>query len=148
MLAKHPHKRASGSSRRGTARSRLIKAFETLTHQAHGNAATITVTELCRLADLSRNALYRYHAPLLKALREHQRRSPKFAQAKARRSAMQRRAENIGLRQDVSKLAALVDHYYAAYQETATLLERRDRELAELRGKLQLRPALLPSAGR
>jgi hypothetical protein len=119
-----------------------------LTQHAHGNAATVTVTELCRLADVSRNALYRYHAPLLKVLREHQRRSPKFAQAMARRSAMHRRAENIGLRQDISRLAVSVDHYCAAYQETATLLERRDRELAELRGKLKLRPALLPSVGR
>ncbi len=61
---------------------------------------------------------------------------------------MQRRAENIGLRADIAKLAALVDHYYAAYLETASLLERRDRELAELRNKLKSRPALLPSAGR
>jgi hypothetical protein len=126
----------------------LTKAFETLTQQAHGDAARVTVTELCRLADVSRNAVYRYHTPLLKALREHQRRSPKFAQAKARKSAVQRRAENIGLRQDLSKLAALVDYYYAAYRETAVLLDRRDRELAALRDKLQLRPALLPSAGR
>lgn len=61
---------------------------------------------------------------------------------------MQRRAENIGLRADIAKLAALVDHYFAAYRETPSLLERRDRELAELRNKLKLRPALLPPAGR
>jgi len=45
-------------------------------------------------------------------------------------------------------LAALVDQFYAAYREITVLLERRDRNIAELRGKLQLRPALLPSAGR
>jgi hypothetical protein len=110
--------------------------------------ATVTVTELCRLAGVSRNSLYRYHAPVLKTLRDHQRHGPRFAQAKARKSAVQRRAENIGLRADTAKLAALVDHYYGAYRETASLLERRDRELAELRNKLKLRPALLPSAGR
>jgi hypothetical protein len=61
---------------------------------------------------------------------------------------VERRAENIGLRAYIAKLTALVDHYYAAYRETASLLERRDRELAEARNKLKLRPALLPSAGR
>jgi hypothetical protein len=92
------------------------------------------------VAGVSRNSLYRYHAPILKALRDHQRHCPGFAHAKARKSAVQRRAENIGLRADIAKLAALVDHYYAAYRETASLLERRDRELAELRSKLKLAP--------
>jgi AcrR family transcriptional regulator len=110
--------------------------------------ATVTVTELCRLAGVSRNSLYRYHPPVLEALRAHQRHGPRFAHAKARKSAVRRRAENIELRADIAKLAALVDHYYAAYRETASLLERRDRDLAELRSKLKLRPALLPSADR
>lgn len=130
----------------GVAQARLTKALETLTRPDHG--APATVTELCRLADVSRNSLYRYHSPILKTLREHQRHGAKFAQAKARKSAVRRRAENIALREDVAKLAPLVDHYYAAYRETSALLERRDRELAELRVTLQSRPALLPSAGR
>jgi AcrR family transcriptional regulator len=147
MLAKSKRRKAARPSRRGTARALLTKALETLTRQDRGES-TVTVTELCRLADVSRNSLYRYHAPILKALHEHQRRGSKFRQGKARKSAVRRRAENIGLRTDIAKLAALVDHYYAAYRETVVLLERRDREIAELRGKLQLRPALLPSAGR
>jgi hypothetical protein len=61
---------------------------------------------------------------------------------------VRRRAENIGLRADIAKLAAIVDHYYAAYRETASLLERRDRELAQLRSKLHLKPALLTAAVR
>jgi hypothetical protein len=46
------------------------------------------------------------------------------------------------LQDQLSKLAALVDHYYAAYRETRGLLERRERELANLRRKLntQLAP--------
>ena len=32
-----------------------------------------------------------------------------------------------------TRLAALVDHYFAAWQETRLQLERRDRELAEVR---------------
>jgi hypothetical protein len=100
------------------------------------------------VAGVSRNSLYRYHAPILKALRDHQRNCPGFAHAKARKFVIERRAENIQLRADIAKLTALVDHYYAAYRETTALLERRDRELAELRGKLQLKPTLLQSAGR
>lgn len=144
MLAKRPRSKAPRPSRRGTARTLLMKALEGSTRRPE---ATVTVTELCRLADVSRNSLYRYHAPVLKALRDHQRHGPKFAQAKARKSALQRRAENVGLRADIAKLAALVDHYYAAYRQTASLLERRDRELAELRGKLHSKPVLLTSAG-
>jgi hypothetical protein len=145
MLIKRPRSKAPRPSRRGTARTQLMKALETSVRHPE---ATVTVTEICRLAGVSRNSLYRYHVPILKALRDHQRHGPRFAQAKARKSAVQRRAENIGLRADIAKLAALVDHYYAAYRETASLLERRDRELAELRSKLKLRPVLLPSAGR
>jgi len=43
----------------------------------------------------------------------------------------------------VSKLAALVDIYYA-YRDTRTLLDRRDRQLAELRHKLNSAPVIVP----
>ncbi len=148
MLAKHPHRKAPRPSHRGVAQARLTKALEILTRPDHGAPATVTVTELCRLANGSRNSLYRYHSPILNTLREHQRHGPKFAQTKARKSAARRRPENIGLRGDISKLAALVDHYYAAYREAITLLERRDQQLAELRRTLHSTPVLLPSAGR
>ena len=39
--------------------------------------------------------------------------------------------------QELHKLAALVDHYFAAWQETRVLLERRERELAELRRNIK-----------
>jgi len=120
-----------------------MKALETAIRHPE---ETATVAGLCRVAGVSRNSLYRYHAPILKALRDHQRSGPRFAHAKARKSNVQRRAENAMLRADIAKLAALVDHYYAAYRETASLLERRDRDLAELRAKLQLRPILIPAA--
>jgi len=63
-----------------------------------------------------------------------------------RAAAERSRLTNIGLREDLAKLAALVDHYYMAYRETTTLLERRDRELAALCSKFHSRPALLQSA--
>jgi AcrR family transcriptional regulator len=104
-----------------------------------------TVTELCRLAEVSRNSLYRYHPDILKALRRYQCRRPSAADSKARRSDEQRRIENVSLRKRIEQLAALIDHYYAAYREAATLIERRDRELSELRRRLKLTPLLLKS---
>ena len=42
-----------------------------------------------------------------------------------------------------AKLVALVDHYYSAYRETRSLLERRERELADVRRRLDNKPILL-----
>ena len=53
--------------------------------------------------------------------------------APTKRALLQLREDNDALKQQVAKLAALVDHYFAAWQETRTLLERRERELSELR---------------
>jgi hypothetical protein len=128
---------------RGTAHARLTSALATLTDRTTHKLPQATVTELCRLANVSRNSLYRYHAPILAALRQHQ--SPKSARAKALHSAEQRRRENLDLHERLAKFAALVDHYFTAYRETAALLARRERELAELRGKLASKPTVLHS---
>jgi hypothetical protein len=127
------------------AQARLTQALETLGQRNQRPARPATVAELCRLAKVSRNSLYRYHTPILQALRKHHPRGPKSAQAKAKKSAEQRRTENVALREDISKLAALVDHYYTALQDSHILLERRDRELAELRRRLSSRPVRLLS---
>jgi hypothetical protein len=107
----------------------------------------MTVAELCRLADVSRNSLYRYHAPILAELRKHQR-PDSSARTRARRSAERHRSENALLRDRVTKLAALVSHYFAAYRETTALLNRRDQELTELRSRLNSQPAILPISSR
>jgi hypothetical protein len=39
--------------------------------------------------------------------------------------------------------ATLVDHYYSAYREANTLLQRRERELADLRRSLTSKPTTL-----
>ena len=143
MLAKRQSKKVTRAVRPG-ATQRLREALESLTRQDARAAATVTVAELCRVADVSRNSLYRYHAPILKAVREHQRHGPQAAHIKARKSAAKRRAENLALREDIAKLAALVDHYFMAYRETAALLERRERELAELRSKLPSELRVIP----
>ena len=144
MNAKHSLE-SSSPPRPDTARARLTRALATLTER-HSTRSTITVAELCRLANVSRNSLYRYHAPILAALRRHQ--GPKSARKRALRSAEHHRNENALLRDRLTKLAALVDHYFAAYRETAALLERRDRELAALRARLDSQPAILPVRSR
>ena len=53
--------------------------------------------------------------------------------ASARRALQQLRDENEDLCQQVTNLASLVDHYFAAWQEASSMLQRRERELADLR---------------
>jgi hypothetical protein len=136
----------SSATRPGTARARLSRALATLTERAP-KPSKVTVAELCRLANVSRNSLYRYHAPILAELRTHQR-PESSARTRALRSAERHRSENTLLRDRNTKLAALVDHYFAAYREAAALLKRRDRELAELRSPLHLQPAIIPVSSR
>jgi hypothetical protein len=147
MVGRSPPKKTTRPPRRRTAQARLAKALATLIERDGSNptALNATVTELCRLAGVSRNSLYRFHTDSLTALRKHQCRRPSAAQSKARKSDEQRRIENLALREHISSLAALVDHHYAAYREASTLLEYRDRELAELRRRLKIRPALAKS---
>lgn len=131
--------------KRQPAGERLADALDKLAHRQEDATLKLTVTELCRLAAVSRNSLYRYHSASLKALRKLQCRRTTLADSKVRRSDEQRRIENLTLREHVSRLAALVDHYYAAYQETATLLQRREAELAALHRQLTVRPTLVKS---
>lgn len=116
------------------AAQRLARALEVLKQKrgADDCGPGLTVSELCRLAGVSRNAVYRYHPTILAALRGE-------SGCEARPPT-----PDCALLQDqLSKLAALVDHYYAAYRETRGLLERRERELADLRRKLNTKPAPL-----
>jgi hypothetical protein len=103
----------------------------------------LTVSALCQLANVSRNSLYRYHPGVLRALREHQRARQRTERLPRGKSIDLRGAELAELRQQVPKLAALVDHYYAAYREAHALLGRREQELAELRRRLDSKPVRL-----
>lgn len=102
-----------------------------------------TVAELCRRAGVSRNTLYRYYPDVLEALRRLHRQQQRTTPAEASTASRDLRPELKSLQAQLSKLAALVDHYYAAYRETQTLLERRDREVAELRRGLKSSPTRL-----
>jgi cell fate (sporulation/competence/biofilm development) regulator YmcA (YheA/YmcA/DUF963 family) len=92
------------------------------------------------MANVSRNSLYRYHPDILRAVREHQRRAVSGASVHLRQAVEGQQAELTTLRQQTTKLAALVDHYYTAYREAQALLARREQELAELRKRLDSKP--------
>jgi hypothetical protein len=55
-------------------------------------------------------------------------------------TVVQLRHENRELRERLAKLVTLVDHYYCAYRESQSLLERREREISELRRRLDSKP--------
>jgi hypothetical protein len=116
-----------------------------LTHRKSelGRPQYATAAELCRLAGVSRNSLYRYHSRTLQALRKLQCRRPTREDLNGPRTVELLRTENASLREKIAKLAGLIDHYYAAYRETIALLERRDRELAAVRRKLDLKPVVV-----
>ena len=73
-------------------------------------------------------------------VREHQGREVSAASVRLRQAVDAQQAELIALRQQITKLAALVDHDYAAYREAQALLARREQELAELRKRLDSKP--------
>lgn len=91
-----------------------------------------TAAALCERARVSRNALYRYHRDILQELHALQQRA-RPDPGPTNREVLRLRQDAHDLREQIKKLAALVDHYFAAWQETGSLLQRRDRELADLR---------------
>lgn len=126
-------KQARGATKTASAQ-RLREALTTMVRQRGDSASppALTATALCDLAGISRNALYRYHPDILIELHrlQHRRRRTSGPSALA---LEQLRADNRSLHHQVAMIAALVDHYFCAWQESQTLLERRERELAELR---------------
>jgi hypothetical protein len=127
-----------------SAGQRLREALAELVRQQTSENAPQppTATALCELAGVSRNALYCYHPDVLEELHTLQRQR-RGDPGPARQEHQQLREENKELRHQVAGLAALVDHYFAAWQETLALLERRERELAELRRNVK--PKLVSS---
>lgn len=124
------------------AAGRLSKALALLKRRNSADAARQgpTISELCRLAGVSRNAIYRYHPTVLATLRGLQDR-PADPPGQWARSA--HAADHARLQDQLFRLAALVDHYCAACRETRALLDGRDRQLAELRRKFNRAPVAI-----
>jgi hypothetical protein len=101
-------------------------------HESGESAPAPTAKALCEQAGISRNALYRFHPDVLQALRAAQQRYRQRPDA-SKCVMRQLRRDNAALHEQLTKLAALVDHYFAAWQESRLLLQRRERELAALR---------------
>ena len=116
----------------GTVAARIQAALEQAAAQDRVDAAAhTTVAALCRRAGISRNTLYRYYPEALEKIRQLRR----GADSKAidQPTIERLRTELSSANAQVSHLVALVDHYFAAYQETRDLLAQRERELAEER---------------
>src|SRR6266702_2410694 len=104
---------ASKRKNQGTAADRLAQALATLTARGSGAAPPkLTVAELCRLACVSRNSLYRYHNGVLISLRRYERESHRAGESKVSLKNQKLSSDNASLRKQLAKLAALVDHYY------------------------------------
>jgi hypothetical protein len=142
VMAKQPLPDIPANS---SAADRLRRALTMLTQRKSnlGEPQHATAAELCRLAGVSRNSLYRYHSETLKALRKFQCRRLTRHDFSDTRTVELLRSENASLHEKMAKLAGLVDHYYSAYREVIALLERRDRELAAVRRKLDLKPVVV-----
>jgi hypothetical protein len=126
-----------------SASDRLESALAALKDSAPRGETRITAAAVCRAASVSRNSLYRYHPEILRTLRE-QRPRRNVARRSSHAAAADRR-ELSALRFQAKRLAALADHFYAAYTETQALLGRRNQELAELRRRLDSKPiSLIP----
>jgi len=110
---------------------------------ADAAAKTLTVTALCRLAGVSRNTLYRDHPDVLKKFHRHQKQCRQVPVSAIADHVRQLREENAIQRKQLAQLAALVDHYWLAYQEASSMLARRERELADLRRALHKRSDLI-----
>lgn len=125
-------KQARGATKTASAQ-RLREALTTMVRQRGGSASppALTAAALCDLAGISRNALYRYHPDVVQALHAAHQKHLRHPDNAGRAARLRR--DNAALREQLTKLAALVDHYFAAWQETRLQLERRDRELAEVR---------------
>jgi hypothetical protein len=126
-----------------TAEERLTQALAALI-EADSRTGSISATALCQRAGVSRNSLYRYHPAILKELRKSRSQRSRAATSLRQRTVNQRQ-KILSLQAINAQLAALVDHYYLAYQEASALLTRRESELARLRRALASKPALLRS---
>lgn len=107
------------------------------------DGAMPTASALCEKAAISRNALYLYHQDVVHELHQLQqlrRREPSLA----KRRLEQLRNDNDALKLQVSQLAALVDHYFSAWQEVSNLLMRRENELSDLRKKNKSKLVVMP----
>ena len=138
------------STSSGCGKQRLRSAFDALKQELQGveSARVMTVKALCEKAEISRNALYRYHGDVLKELKAHNAlcaRSNDFVAA-ARLSRLQQ--ENASLRVSTERLAALVDYYFCALKEATQLLERRERELANVHRQLAAKVVPLQDVSR
>ncbi len=139
--------RAHSSSRSNTRvtrsrppRRRIDEALAALASSHERTRERPSVASFCRLADVSRNTLYRYYPDTVAAVRRLARRRG-GGHSRNRDTLRALRSELEALRAQLARLATLADYYHTAAVEARALLARRERELASLRARE--RPALM-----
>ncbi|MDN6856646.1 hypothetical protein QO207_08605 [Pseudomonas sp. CAN2814] len=116
---------------------RIMEAIRTLHEESPDKQ--ITITAVCNIAEVSRNTIYRYHKDALERIRQLNKSSrPEPPTLKDTVDKLTRENRALTLRQE--KLAALIDHYFSAWQEAKSKSEHQQRELAELRKLLRSAP--------
>jgi AcrR family transcriptional regulator len=106
---------------------------------ASWHAGVPSIADLCEAAGISRTALYRYHRDVLEEVRR--RRGIQQPVPSESKSYEMLREENNQLRAQLSQVAALVDHYFRAYEEAVAALEHKEAEMANMRKWARERPA-------
>ncbi|AMP06135.1 hypothetical protein [Collimonas pratensis] len=107
------------------------RLFQALAAMA-GDGVELTASALCERAGISRNALYRYNPEIVQLLHKLKKKEvDTTAETKHLIAAL--RSENDALRLQITQIAALVDHYFAAWQDASELLKRRESDLTHLR---------------
>lgn len=128
-LAKTHRSRKTASK---PAEQRLSEALATFTDPSSRSQHRPTISTLCRCAGVSRNTLYRYYPAMADKVRRLRRQRGR-GQATRESVVKALRSEVMALREQLTKLATLADHFFAAAEEQRALVARRDRELAALK---------------
>ncbi len=135
----------SRSKSGGPSKGSKVRLREALLKALIGPGSEVpSVAAFCESAGISRAALYRYHREFLEEIRDLRRRA-RQPDASTSAKLTKSQDDNRSLQRQVNQLAALVDHYFCAWQECNELLQRRERELAELRRAHSVRPVSLKS---
>jgi AcrR family transcriptional regulator len=136
--------RAAMPAKRSVA-ERIKEALAALAGSRSGGKPSdiTTVAALCRHAGIPRNTLYRYYPDALGEIRRLRRQQQPAAPMEASVTIRNLRSEIKSLHGQLGKFAALVDHCHGAYREAQVMLERRDRELAQLRRRAKSSPIAL-----
>jgi hypothetical protein len=105
----------------------ILSAIESAPSGGRVRPQMISIAAICRDAGISRNSLYRYHQRAMARIKAIQEKHHTNRDASAVDRERALRAKVAILETRLGKMAALVDHYFSAYQEAIQANRRRDK---------------------